>query len=173
MKDDALSGWYLVYTKPRHENIAEINLKRQGFCVYLPLLQQHKRVRNLYQIVTEPLFPRYLFVYLSAEIDDWSKVRSTRGCVSLVRFGSLPARVPDKLLDQLKHDEDTRFNQEQSSTPDFQPGDRVRVIDGMLINYEGIIENKNSQQRVTLLLTITEGHTRSVNLSVHKVKAVN
>lgn len=172
MMRDAHVGWYLVLTKPRHETIANLNLQYQGFQTYFPSLQQHKRRRNLYQIVTEPLFPRYLFICLSSGIDDWSKIRSTRGCISLVRFGTLPARVPDALIEKLKQDEVMRLEKPQANTPDFKAGDNVRVIDGILANYEGIVEAQNSRERITLLLSIAEGHTRSVSLSVHQVQMV-
>ena len=173
MQEETRTGWYLVFTKPNHENLAKINLQQQGFNIYLPLLQQHKRRRNIYQVVTEPLFPRYLFINLHSEGDDWSKVRSTRGCISLVRFGMLPARVPDDLVTKLKQDEQTRSVSEIDTTPEFKPGDKVQIIDGLLANYEGIVEMKNSQQRITLLLDIAEGHTRRVNFSVHQVRMVN
>lgn len=164
------TGWYLVYTKPQQEKVAELNLQRQGFHIYLPYLQHHKHRRNTYQIVTEPLFPRYIFINLSYGIDDWSKIRSTRGCISLVHFGSLPARVPNALVEQLEKDEVSRRIQQQTTTPDFKFGDRVEVLDGVLAGYEGIVQIKNSQQRVSLLLTFAEGHTRCVNLPVHQVK---
>lgn len=167
------TGWYLVFTKPHHETIAKLNLERQGFHIYLPLFQQHKRRRNLYQIVTEPLFPRYIFINLSSDLDDWSKIRSTRGCVSLVRFGAVPARLPDALIDQLKQEETERLTKKEDSIPSFKSGDRVRILDGILIGYEGIVEIKNSQQRITLLLKIAEGHTHSINLSVHQVEMIS
>jgi transcriptional antiterminator RfaH len=167
---EAQSGWYLVYTKPRHENLANIHLQNQGFHVYFPLLQQHKRRHSIYRVVTEPLFPRYLFIHLNSGIDDWSKIRSTRGCVSLVRFGPIPAKIPDSLILRLQEDEIHRFSKQQN-TPDFKPGDRVQVIDGILENYEGIIETKNNQERVTLLLNIAEGYTRRVQLPVHQIVA--
>lgn len=170
---DARTGWYLIFTKPHHENIASVNLERQGFHIYFPLIQQHKRRHNLYQVVTEPLFPRYLFIHLNSEKEDWSKMRSTRGCVSLVRFGSIPARIPDTLVEQLKRDESTRLIQETKTTPDFKNGDRVRILEGVLSGYQGIVEVKNSQQRVTLLLTIAEGHTRCINLPTHQIELAN
>ena len=173
MREAAYTGWYLVFTKPNHENIAKINLQRQGFNVYMPLSQQHKRQRNLYQVVTEPLFPRYLFICLNSEVDDCSKIRSTRGCVSLVRFGITPARVPEMLIDKLKQDEVSRLIQIEDNTPNFKRGDKVQVIDGVLTNYEGIVEIRNSHERITLLLTIAEGHTKSVNVSVHQIKIAN
>ena len=166
-------GWYLVYTKPRHETVAKLNLQRQAFHVYLPLLQQHKRKRHHYQMVTEPLFPRYLFIYLDTTMNDWSKIRSTRGCISLVRFAAHPARVPDALIEKLKREEINRSNEPIIGIPDFQPGDKVKILDGILANYEGIVEAKTSRERVTLLLNIAEGHTRSVNLSLHQIQIAN
>lgn len=170
---DAHTGWYLVFTKANQETIATMNLERQGFDTYFPLLQQHKRRRNIYQAVSEPLFPRYLFVHLNAETDDWSKIRSTRGCLSLVKFGTFPARVPDKLIEQLKLHESDRVLQNNASTPEFKPGDHVKIIDGVLSNYKGIVALKNSQERITILLTITENHTCRVNVSIHQVMGAN
>jgi len=168
-------GWYLVCTKARHEAIASLNLQRQGFHTYFPLLRLHKRRRYLYQVVTEPLFPHYIFIHLNVEINDWSKIRSTRGCVSLVRFGSFPARVPDALVEQLKREETLRFSEghQVANLPYFKPGDHVRVVDGILADYEGIVEMRNSCDRITLLLAITENHTRCVNLSINQIEKIN
>ena len=166
------TGWYLVFTKPHHENIAEIHLKRQGFASYLPLMQQRKktRKRNLYQVITEPLFPRYVFTYLKAGIDDWSKIRSTRGCVSLVHFGMLPARVPEKLVIDLRAAETDRHLPENAKTPLLKPGEKLEVIEGLLEGYEGILEMQTSDQRVILLLKVAEGHTKKVSLPLTHVK---
>lgn len=168
---DTVTSWYLVYTKPRLEMIAEANLINQGFHVYLPLNQQHKRQNSFYRIVTEPMFPRYLFIQLRTDVDDWSKVRSTRGCISLVRFDVFPARVPDKLVECIKQNQEQVLYRKLDATPSFKPGDHVQIVDGVLKGYEGIVEAKNSNQRVTLLLSFVEGFTRSVNLSVHQIKA--
>lgn len=167
---DAHKRWHLVYTKARHETVAQLNLQRQGFDTYLPLLQMQKRQRNLYQIVTEPLFPRYLFISLNPKIDDWSKIRSTRGCISLVRFGELPASVPDSLIQKLKLSEMSRVANEIE--PGFKSGDKVQIIDGLLAGYEGIVTSKNNQQRVTLLLSIAQTHTSSINLPIHQIEAI-
>src|SRR3990167_4520011 len=117
---DALTGWYLVHAKHNLEDKAKLNLERQGFCTYLPLLQQHKHRRNIYRVVSGPLFPGYLFVRLNAGFDDWSKIRSTIGCIALVRFGIFPARVPDILIEQLQNCEESRLINAKKTTPDFK-----------------------------------------------------
>lgn len=165
------TGWYLVFTKPKQEINAAQNLILQEFEVYYPLIRYNKRKRNIYQLITEPLFPRYIFIHLDVKKHNWSKIRSTRGCVSLVRFGDLPAKVPDTLIEHIKKVEaESQLKQNKDSI--FKPGDRVRIVNGILANYEGIVECENSHERITLLLSIAEGYTRKVSLSVHQIKEV-
>ena len=57
--------WYLLTTKPRQEYIAVENLERQGYQIFLPLLQSRKRRGTEMRAVIEPMFPRYLFIYLN------------------------------------------------------------------------------------------------------------
>lgn len=165
-------GWYLAYTKPRQERVAKEHLERQGFHIYLPFLKYHKRIKMVYQIITEPLFPRYLFIQISSELDDWSKIRSTRGCLNLVRFSTYPARVPDLFIEQLKSHITERYNQQKATTSDFKPGNNVQILEGLLEGYEGIIQSKDHRQRVTILLKIAEGHTSRISYSVHQIKKI-
>ncbi len=167
---DMHTGWYLIFTKSRNEATAELNLKRQGFEIYLPFIQQHKRHRNAYQVVNKSLFPRYVFVHLNSEADDWSKNSFNKRLCFISALCSLPARVPDTLIEQLKQEEKMRLMQPITETPNLKPGDKVQIIDGVLANYHGVVKLKNSEQRVTLLLEIAEKHTRCVNLSIHQVK---
>ena len=94
-------SWYLVYTKPRQEALAQANLERQDYGVYLPKVRQMRRRRGKQEAVVEPLFPRYLFIHLDTQSDNWGPIRSTFGVASLVRFGSEPAQVPDELVAHL------------------------------------------------------------------------
>ena len=58
--------WYLIYTKPRQEAIALTNLSRQGFECYLPMLKVEKIRQRKTALVTETMFPRYLFIQESS-----------------------------------------------------------------------------------------------------------
>ena len=48
----AIAGkrWYLVYSKPRQEELAKANLQRQGFVCYLPMARQPRRRMGKWQI---------------------------------------------------------------------------------------------------------------------------
>src|SRR4030066_2182125 len=118
-------SWYLVYTKPRQEEVAQTNLVRQGYAVYLPHMREARKRQGRRIMLWEPLFPRYLFIYLDTHTDNWGPIRSTLGVASLVRFGQEPACIPDELIDFLKTREGEAGLQEGGERR-YQAGARVR-----------------------------------------------
>ena len=60
-------SWLLVATKPRSEFVARQHLERQGFEVCLPQIRLRKRKQGVWQQVTEPMFPGYVFVGLEMD----------------------------------------------------------------------------------------------------------
>lgn len=148
-----MRAWYLVYSKPQQERVALENLERQEYSTYLPLVRSRKRRQTRVVQVTEPMFPRYLFVHLSDTTDDWGPIRSTLGVSNLVRFGNDAARVPDGLVETLRAREDEEGLQ-PVDTPEFRRGDRVRIAEGAMAGYEAIFEVRSSRERVILLLEL-------------------
>ena len=110
-------SWYLIYTKPRSGQQARRNLADQGFETYLPLF--HSIVQKGARV--KALFPNYLFINLDEKIDNWSPIRSTPGVSRLVRFGPMPAKVPDSFIKILQQNEDVEGYQ-QMANPVFQKG---------------------------------------------------
>ena len=152
--------WYLVYSKPRQEILAKTNLVRQGYETYLPLFRQPRRRLGRRVTVTAPMFPRYLFIHLDDQTDNWGPIRSTVGVVSIVRFGHTPAPVPDDLIAMLQSREDERGIQ-VLPPDDYKPGNRVRITEGGLAGYEGIYLARTSRERVVILLEIMGKSARS------------
>lgn len=153
-------AWYLIYTKPREEEVAKINLERQGYTVYLPLAYQHRRRLYRREQIIAPLFPRYLFIELAQYIDNWSPIRSTLGVSSLVRFGMEPAVVPEELVNLLKVRVGPEGVIDLTATAGFKPGSRVRIAEGGMTGYEGIFLASSSHDRVVILLDIVGKQVR-------------
>lgn len=151
--------WYLVFSRPRQERIAKRNLERQGYESYLPLIRRHRRREGRRIVVSEPMFPRYLFIHLDTETDNWSPIRSTIGVNTLVSFGLKPAVVPAHLVDALMC-RDCADGIQRVPAADFKSGDRVRIGQGPLMGYEGIFLAKSSRERVTVLLKIVDTYRR-------------
>ena len=82
----ATALWYAVATKARDEAIDKANLERPDYQVFAHH-QLKKRRRGRYIPVTEPLLPQYLLVSLVLGADEPAPIRSTVGCIGLMRFG--------------------------------------------------------------------------------------
>jgi len=151
-------SWYLIYTKPRQEKLAQENLERQGYMTYLPLIQK-KRKRNGKRTATiEAFFPRYLFISLNTTTDNWSPIRSTLGVANIVRFTQYPSIVSDDLISLLMSQEnpDTGLYDENFG---FKLGESVRITDGALAGYEGFFNARSGAGRVIVLLNVMGNQT--------------
>ncbi len=164
-------SWYLVYTKPRSESVAAENLMRQNYRTYLPLFKK-VRIRNTQlQKVIEPLFPRYVFIELNTETDDWSPIRSTIGVSKIVDFGFTPAKVPDSLIYSLRDNENSDGLYEFVDKK-LESGQTVEILSGPMMGYSGIFNNYSTKNRVNILLNLL-GKETSVQLSSLHVQASN
>lgn len=157
-----MKSWYLIHTKPRKETVAEQNLQRQGYEVYLPLIQQPRRRRDQWVEVIEPLFSRYLFVHLQAGQDDFSPIKYTIGVCKLVRFTEQPAVVPDQVVESIRQAADRNTGLHRSHAPLFQPGDTVLIEKGPLAGLHAIFWAETSQERAIILLEILGRENRIV-----------
>lgn len=150
-----MKSWYLIQTKPRAERTAKENLERQKFKVYLPLvLGRFKRRGKLVKSI-QPMFPRYLFIDLSDETDDWGPIRSTIGVSTLVRFGNIPGKVPENFINSLKLNENPEGIHEIPTHP-LVVGDKLLIVEGPFEGYEATLFSQKSDERVIVLLRASE-----------------
>lgn len=146
------SGWLVIMTKPRMENEAKEHLIRQMFEVYLPLWVDLKRRPGGWQRVQSAMFPRYLFVRPSCAEQSISPILSTRGVSQMVRFGMVPARASDGLIEEIRALESFHQSQDNELEP-FKKGDQVRVLGGPFKGVDAEVFACD-QQRVILLLQV-------------------
>ena len=147
-------SWQLVQSKPRGELRAKENLENQGFEVFLPMLDLQKVRRGKLQTVTEPLFSRYLFLRLTAQMQDLSVVRSSKGVSHLVRFGHTAATVPDTWVQGM------RAQNEMAVQKLFHSGDTVVLAQGPLKGLEAIYLEEDGEARAMILINLlSKPHT--------------
>lgn len=140
--------WFTVFTRPRQERRARVNLERQGFPCFLP------EARNTRTARIEPLFPRYLFLRATPGEQSLAPVRSTRGVSKLVRFGEKLATLSEKVIEAIGERIDTDTGLVRLPDLELQPGDRVRVFQGPLAGTEAIFKARSGKERVLLLMDL-------------------
>ena len=154
-----MRNWYLIKTKSRQEHVAIENLENQKYSTYCPTVKIKKK-----HVV---LFPGYLFIHLDKKKENWSPIRSTKGVVNFVRFGLNFAQVPDTVIEFLKTNQ--LINKEKlKNLNKFQPGDKVKIIDGVFKNCDAIFKSSNSQDRVILLMNLL-GQQQAINIKQKSV----
>lgn len=159
-----MKNWYAVFCKPHKDFIAQEHLQRQGYDIFLPRIQQRKRQRNQYRIVTESMFPRYLFARLDDCDENWAPIRSTVGVSGLVRMGSHVPVVPDTIIAELLRRCDADHCIPLPMEAPLQRNDRVLILDGPLVGMEALFQARNSQDRVIILLNLIE-----ISLPAHSI----
>ena len=117
------------------------------------------------------MFPRYLFVHLSDETDNWGPIRSTIGVANLVRFGTHAARVPENLI-TLMQERDQQGIQVLKS-PEVNPGDHVRIVQGVMAGYDAIFQAKTGKERVILLLQLAQDKTARIQVNADDIELAN
>ncbi len=165
--------WYLVYTKPRQEQVALVNLQLQGYSAYLPLYKvMPKATRNEAGAVPgfEPMFPRYAFFRPGDPRQSIAGARSTRGVNSIVSFGFVPATLQTATLDAIRVCEQERNQVGIVALSPFQPGRLVRLRAAGLQGLQGLVQSV-SAKRITLLLEIL-GQQKLVAVEHHQIELV-
>lgn len=143
----ANEAWLLLYTKPYKERQVRDLLGAQGIATYLPEIMVERKSG----MKKKPFFPCYLFVRVDPTNGVLADVRWTPGLRYIVRAGHQPVRVPDRVVDHIRH----RLQQMGVMRPAdrFQQGDRVRITDGPFDGLEAIFDRRLSGRgRVRVLL---------------------
>jgi len=147
-------AWSLVYTRHKQEDKARLHLEQQGFEVFLPRIRKTIRHAGRRQTRIEAMFPRYLFVHLDPEVEDWTPIRSTVGVTTLGRFGQQPGVVPPAGVGGLRAQADEQGVISADGPDAIEPGQPVRIVEGPFQGYRAIVQAKRSQERVDILLRV-------------------
>ena len=74
-------------------------LKRNGFQTYLPRVRERRVVRRRVIEAVAPLFPSYCFVVVESQ---WHRARWSPGVANLIMDGSVPGRVANSVITELR-----------------------------------------------------------------------
>ena len=162
--------WYVAFTKPGGERLAETNLLRQGFEAYLPRIAVRRKGRQK-TLATVPFFPCYVFVRLDLKNAPWRAVNSTYGINRLVSFGDRPAPIADAVIDEIRGREQEDGLVSLSDLQTFAPGETVSIADGAFEDRTGLFQCRTDKDRVRVLLNLL-GRDLTVSIPVEAIRKV-
>jgi transcriptional antiterminator RfaH len=144
--------WYVIYTKPRAEDVAREQLEMKQIPVFLPKIPHVTFRKGRLKERIEPLFPSYLFARFAIP-DEYYGVKWAKGVKRIVGNGDTPIPLDDSIVIFLKE----KANEKGLVQPEsnLKDGDQVRVRQGPLQGLLGIVQGVvGAKGRVRILMDI-------------------
>lgn len=152
--------WYVIHTYSGYENKVRTNLERRIasmdmrdriFKVIVPVEDEVEVKDGQRRTVQRKVFPGYVLVQMIMDHEAWYVVRNTPGVTGFVGSRDEPVPLP-------QHEVDAILKQMRAEAPrvriTFQPGERVRVIDGPFTDFIGAVDHINHEKgKVTVLVS--------------------
>ena len=159
--------WYVVHTYSGYENKVKTDLEKTVknreledyfFEIVVPMEEQieikdGKRKTNLKKV-----FPGYVLIKMIVTEESWYIVRNTRGVTGFVGSGTDPIPLTDEEIRNMGF-ELTEVN------VDYDINDSVRVMNGPLENFIGIVQEINKEKhKVKVLVSMFGRETNTFTL---------
>ncbi|MGE0089957.1 MAG: UpxY family transcription antiterminator [Bacteroidales bacterium] len=158
--------WFALYTKSRSEKKVNEELLSKGLVTYLPLEKKLKQWSDRKKWVEEPFIRSYIFVNI--EPKNLDKALHTPGVVKVIRFEGKPAPIQEKQIEIIKSILNSNENYEVSSES-FEPGEKVKVEEGLLKGLEGeLVYHLNKYKVLVRIGTINQNILIRINPSYLK-----
>lgn len=97
---EVVKKWYALYTKPRTEKKAYLNLIRKGIESWCPVQRVQRQWSDRKKIIEDPLFKSYVFVRISDA--ERLAVLQTDGIINFVHHVGKPAIIRDEEIELVK-----------------------------------------------------------------------
>jgi transcriptional antiterminator NusG len=170
-------SWYAVHTISGHENKVSRLLQRRAeieglwnydiFEILIPTEQELSTRSGKRITVTKKVFPGYILVLMILNDESFKVVKGTSGVTGFVQSGNRP--VP---LEQYEIDRIMKNLEKSDETPKvaFAKEDMIRVIDGPFVDYQGKIEEVNTDREKLKVMISIFGRDTPVELEFSQVE---
>ena len=169
---DEQAKWYVVHTFSGYENKVATNLEKIVENRHLQDWIQKVRVPtetvvevkdNQRREVERKVFPGYVLVKMVLTDDSWFVVRNVRGCTGFVGPNGKPVPLTEQEISALGVEK-------KELVVDYSVGDTVRITDGPLENFSGMVEEIDRDKKLVRVTISMFGRETSVELELEQVE---
>lgn len=162
--------WYVVHTYSGYENKVKANLEK--IIENRGLQDEIVDIRIPVEVTSEDgkqveskLLPSYVLVKMLMNDANWHVVRNITGVTGFVGPGSKPVPLTDA--------EVARIGIEIAVvTLDYEIGDSVKITEGPLAGYTGIVQSVSDDKKTVTVLASMFGRETPVNLKSNQVERI-
>lgn len=175
---DATKQWYAIHTYSGYEEKVAESIRQRAASldmadkIYQVLVPKEKMIEiknGKRRVVEKRIFQGYVLVQMKMSEDAWYIVRNTPSVTGFVGSGSEPTPVSEDEIEKIQK----RMGLEQPKHKiDYRIGEVVNIIDGPFKNFDGTINEIDSQKGKLKVLVNMFGRDTPVELDSLQVKRV-
>lgn len=167
--------WYVVHTYSGYENKVATNIEKivenRGLhdlilAVNVPVEKVIETTDKGEKEIERKLFPSYVLVKMVMNDETWHIIRNTTGVTGFVGPGSRPVPLTDEEVERMGVEVRTIEIK-------FAVGDSVRIIDGPLSGFIGIVEEISEDLKTVKVSASLFGRETKVELNSNQVSALD
>jgi len=173
--EELIPRWYVVHTYSGYENKVKTDLEKKVknreledffFDIIVPMeeqieIKEGKRKTNLKKV-----FPGYVLIKMIVTEQSWYIVRNTRGVTGFVGSGTDPIPLTDEEIRVMGFET-------MEITVDYDVNDSVRVLNGPLENFIGVVQEINKEKNKVKVLVSMFGRETPVELEFSQVQKIS
>jgi len=179
--------WYVLRVASNKENRVRDALERKVKIeqledrinrILVPTTKEKRMRSGVARIYQRKLYPGYVFVEMRTEDDGripenvWFVVKETSGVGDFISSGGKPSPMPkhdvEKMLASMVAQEETPT----LANLNFKTGDSVKVNEGPFENFEGVVEEINTQKGTVRVIATIFGRETPIELEYWQVEPV-
>jgi transcription termination/antitermination protein NusG len=177
--------WYVVHSYAGYENrvktnlesrIQSLNMEDYIFQIEVPVHQVTEIKGGKRQQVSEKVLPGYILVRMDLTDESWAVVRNTPGVTGFVGLSSRPSPLQlSEVAVLLAPEPEPSAKQAETartSTPDFEVGESVTVMDGPFATLPATVNEINPEAQKLKVLVSIFGRETPVELSFDQVAKI-
>lgn len=172
--------WYVVQVLSTHEKkvkkALEEHLDLKGMSdqieqILLPTENVSEVKKGQQHIVEKRLWPGYLLIKMNLDEESWQYVKNTNGVIDFLG-GEKPTPLTDAEVNEILKDLEDK-KQKITQKHKFEIGDRVKITDGVFVNFIGsVTEVFHDKGRLSVLVSIFGRDTRVDDLEFAQVEEI-
>lgn len=175
-----MQNWYVVQVLSTHEKKVKKALEEQrdlkgmeSFIgdVLLPTENVSEVKKGQQKVVEKRLWPGYILIKMQLNDDSWMYVKNTPGVIDFLG-GDKPTALSEEEVDEILKDLEDK-KQKITQKHKFNVGDRVKITDGVFVNFIGTVTNVfHDKGRLSVLVSIFGRETRVDDLEFTQVEEI-
>lgn len=172
--------WYVVQVLSTQEKKVKKGLEEQrdlkGMTdfietILLPTENVSEVKKGQQKVVEKRLWPGYLLVKMMLNDESWQYVKQTPGVIDFLG-GDKPTSLTDREVEEILRDLEDK-KQKVTQKHKFEVGDRVKITDGVFVNFIGTVsEVFLDKGRLSVLVSIFGRDTRVDDLEFTQVEEI-